>query len=138
MNHHCDAPDEFDEGVEVSVGNWDRDGLWVPLHYFANTEMPGHDNPPVGPVYSQEQTVKIRGYTVPYTIQKSSKKISTSVHVCGELLRDGVQIRWLQTVTSFITIAPRDRVTLENVSIPLIMGCREEYNFANEERYSLF
>ena len=52
MNHHCDDPDEFDEGVEVSVKNRDRNGYWVPLHYFANTERPGYDNPPVGPVNS--------------------------------------------------------------------------------------
>ena len=129
MNHHCDDPDEFDEGVEVSVGNRDRDGYWVPLHYFANTEKSGYDNPPVGPVNSQEQTVNIRGYTVPYTIQNGSKTISMSVYVCGELLRDGVQIRWLQTVTSFITKSSRDRVTLENVSIPHILECNEERYF---------
>ena len=49
--------------------------------------------------------------------------------MCGELLREGLQIRWLQTVTSFITKSPRDRVTLENVSIPLVSGCNEERYF---------
>ncbi len=29
----CDEIERNNEGIEVSLGNWDRDGDWIPLAY---------------------------------------------------------------------------------------------------------
>ena len=118
----------------MSVGNWARDGYWIPLHYFVSTEMSNSIGLPAGQVNMGGNTIKIRGYTVPYSVQSSSQeKLSMSVHVCGGVLRDGLQIRWLQT-TRIINDQLKDLVTLHKVSIRFL-GCSVKNSFLNGERY---
>ncbi|XP_064406828.1 uncharacterized protein LOC135351685 isoform X5 [Halichondria panicea] len=104
----CDPIDNNNEGIEVSLGNWDRDGTWIPLAYhnilFTN-------NP---------SKIRIRDYDVPY--YNCSGVQSFRISVCGDdYLRDGLQIRWLQYV-NLKTDKKRDVVTLDNVSISLIVN----------------
>ncbi len=108
------APDDCDkikknkkEGIEVSLGNWDRDGTWIPLVY--------HDRS------TNDHTIRIRDYDVPsYTFTGVE---SFRISVCGDdYLRDGLQIRWLQYVNLKNKGDKKDVVTLDNVSINLIMN----------------
>ena len=131
---NCDPLDNFDEGVELSVSNLARDGHWIPLHYFVGNEGSHPESLPAGQVNRGEYTIKIRGYTVPYKVQSSSQeKLDMSVHVCRDVLREGLQIRWLQN-TRMINNRLRDLVTLDNASIRF-PGCSEKYSFLNGERY---
>ncbi len=105
----CDKIDVVNdnEGIEVSLGNWDRDGTWIPLVY--HNRLPTND-----------PTIRIRDYDVPY--YNCSGVQSFRISVCGDdYLRDGLQIRWLQYV-SFTHDRKRDVVTLDNVSISLIVN----------------
>ena len=109
----------------MSVGNWSNNSHWIPLHYFANnevTELTGTIN--FGPINSTENTVNIRGYTVPYILQNINESLQVNLRVCGEsLLRDGLQIRWLQTINTISTRATLgDVLTLKNVEITHKMG----------------
>ncbi len=95
------------EGIEVSLGNWDRDGTWIPLVY--------HDRSTNNP-----STIQIRDYDVPYNTSPGVQ--SFRISVCGDdYLRDGLQIRWLQYVF-FKHDRKRDVVILDNVSISLIVN----------------
>ncbi len=95
------------EGIEVSLGNWDRDGTWIPLVY--------HDRST-----NDHSTIRIRDYDVPYNTSTGVQ--SFRINVCGDdYLRDGLQIRWLQYV-SFNHDMKRDVVTLDNVFISLIVN----------------
>ena len=118
--------------MEVSVGNWERDGHWILVHYFASNTILGFDGRPVGPVNIDKQTVQIRGYTVPYTIPSNNKKINASVQVCGGPVRDSLQIRWLQSARLF-NDAIKDLISLERISIRLLQ-CSQENIFINENR----
>ncbi len=103
----CDEIESSNEGIEVSLGNWDRDGDWIPLVYH-------NILPTNGP------TIRIRDYEVPY--YNCSGVQSFKISVCGDdYLRDGLQIRWLQQVFLYTGIK-RDVVTLDNVSISLIVN----------------
>ncbi len=103
----CDKVDNVEEGIEVSIGNWDRGGTWIPLAYHNRFS-------------TNDSTVRIRDYDVPY--YNDSGVQSFKMSVCGDdYLRDGLQIRWLQYVDSFFNKA-RDVVTLDNVSISLIVS----------------
>ena len=103
----CDKIDVINEGIEVSLGNWNRDGTWIPLVY--HTTLPTND-----------PTIRIRDYDVPY--YTCSGVQSFRISVCGDdYLRDGLQIRWLQQVFLYTGIK-RDVVTLDNVSISLIVN----------------
>ncbi len=104
----CDKIDRHNEGIEVSLGNWDRDGDWIPLAY--------HDHQ----LYTNNPSFRIRDYDVPY--YNCSEVESFKISVCGDdYLRDGLQIRWLQYVY-LKTGVKRDTVTLDNVSISLIVN----------------
>ena len=104
----CDEIEDNNEGIEVSLGNWDRDGDWIPLAY--------HDHQ----LYTNNPTFRIRDYDVPY--YNSTEVQSFKISVCGDdYLRDGLQIRWLQQV-NFYTNFKRDKVTLDNVSISLVVN----------------
>ncbi len=74
----CDKIDVINEGIEVSLGNWNRDGTWIPLVY--HNRLPPND-----------PTIRIRDYHVPScncTVVQSFK-----ISVCGDdYLRDGLQI----------------------------------------------
>ncbi len=101
----CKMIDNVEEGIEVSLGNWDRGGTWIPVAY--------HDR------FSTD-TIRIRDYDVPYYYHSGVQSFEMSV--CGDdYLRDGLQIRWLQQVI-FNTNKKRDVVTLDNVSISLIVS----------------
>ena len=114
----------------MSVGNWNRDGNWIPLHYFANSEiLPINSTIKIGRVNRRNFTVEIRGYTVPYTIQNATS-LSFNLSVCGGILRDGLQIRWLQS-TVVQNNGSRDLFLLGNVSVHLV--CSEGSSFAKEE-----
>ena len=103
----CDKIDVINEGIEVSLGNWDRDGDWIPLAY--HTRLSTNDPP-----------LQVRDYDVPY--YNCSGVHSFKISVCGDdYLRDGLQIRWLQQV-NLVPNTLRDVVTLDNVSISLIVN----------------
>ena len=104
----CNEIERYNEGIEVLLGNWDRDGNWIPLAY--------HDHK----LYTNNPTFRIRDYDVPY--YNSTEVQSFKISVCGDdYLRDGLQIRWLQHV--FLdTGIKRDVMTLDNVSISLIVN----------------
>ena len=128
-NHGEDLPDNFYEGVEVSVGNWNNNSHWIPLRYFAKREsIHSSENINFGLLNSTENTVNIRGYTVPYRFQNfGDESLSVNLSVCGEsLLRDDLQIRWLQTVkilpTKATLLGNLDVLTLKNVVIAHKMG----------------
>ncbi len=108
----CNKIDERkSEGIEVSLGNWNRDGNWIPLAY--------HDR-----FSTNDHTIRIRDYDVPY--YNDSGVQTFKISVCGDdYLRDGLQIRWLQQVTLTNKTnkkRERDVVTLNNVSISLIVN----------------
>ncbi len=104
----CDKIDaKKSEGIEVSLGNWNGDGNWIPLAY--------HDR-----FSTNDHTIRIRDYDVPYYYHSGVQ--SFKISVCGDdYLRDGLQIRWLQQVI-LNTDKKRDVVTLNNVSISLIVN----------------
>ncbi len=106
--YKCDKIDnDNDEGIEVSLGNWDRDGTWIPLAYYFTKP-------------TNDRTIRIRDYDVPYDTFTGVE--SFKISVCGDdYLRDGLQIRWLQQVFLYTGIK-RDVVTLDNVSINLIVN----------------
>ncbi len=66
----CDKIDNNNnEGIEVSLGNWDRDGDWIPLVYhnrFSNNN----------------RTIRIRDYDVPYNTSTGVQ--SFRISVCGD------------------------------------------------------
>ena len=137
--HSCNAPDKFQEGVEVSVGNWDGNGDWIPLHYYTiNNE--DSDSIHFGELNFTSKTVKIRGYTVPYSIQYDDMPLSATLTVCGEkMLRDGVQIRWLQTTRIFDIApynAPVDSLALDNISISVVY-CKEHRSLRYACQFSI-
>ena len=111
----------------MSVGNWDGYGDWIPLHYYT---LKSEDSNSIyfGERSSTVRTVKIRGYTVPYIIQDVDMHLSARLTVCGEkMLRDGVQIRWLQTTRIFDIVPynkPKDSLALDNISVSVI-NCKE-------------
>ncbi len=106
----CNRANTKKEGIEVSLGNWDRDGDWIPLVYHNNIILPTNDLP-----------LQVRNYDVPY--YTCSGVQSFRISVCGDdYLRDGLQIRWLQQVTFSTTDKKRDVMTLDNVSISLIVN----------------
>ena len=142
----CKNINNFYEGVEVSVGNWDRDGQWIPLHYFTREEKGSENSPNFGPINKNDSTVSIRGYTVPYTLMEYSV---ANLNVCGEkVLRDGLQFRWMQNSVFKRTgdpYQPKDELTMDNLSISLRYKSQtkkylvnEEFNSSNVERYVLF
>ncbi len=107
--YRCDKVDSNSEGIEVSLGNWDRDGTWIILVYHTRLSNNG------------SIIQKIRYYDdVSYYNCNGVQTFKMSV--CGDdYLRDGLQIRWLQQV-SFNQDIKRDVVTLDNVSISLIVS----------------
>ncbi len=104
--YSCDKIKKVEEGIEVSLGNWNRDGNWIPLAYHNRVST---NNP----------TFRIRDYDVPY--YNDGEVQSFKMSVCGDdYLRDGLQIRWLQYV--ILKNKDVDVVTLDNVSIILIVN----------------
>ena len=108
------------------MGNWNSNSHWIPLHYIANNEETDQTQMiNFGLLNSTENTVDIRGYTVPYSVQSvSDESLSVNLSVCGgRFLRDGLQIRWLQTIKIKSTrTLVGDVLTLKNVVITHKMG----------------
>ena len=115
----CHSAKRFDEGVVVAMGNWNNDGQWIPLRYYAPDPRISTQDISIGELNSGNVNF-IRGYSVPYTIQSVSNSIETSLWICDQDLvrRDNVQFRWLQT-TLFYGMKPKDTWTLDDVSIIL-------------------
>ena len=124
------------------MGNWDKRGHWIPLQYVAfkqGTKIRLDNN--VGPLNQDAHTVGIRGYSVPYQIHNQNNRVnplSVNLSVCGGVLQDGLQFRWLQT-TTLKNNKPRDVVALDDVFISLAFGNNTtkllEFNSLNVERY---
>ena len=124
----------------MSVGNWDEDGDWIPLHYYTNSYNNDSVRINFGEQNFTSKTVKIRGYTVPYVVQNDDMHLSARLTVCGEeMLRDGVQIRWLQT-TRIFDIAPYnspvDSLALDNISISVVY-CKEHRSLRYACQFSI-
>ena len=114
-----DPLENYYEGIEVSMGNWDRDSHWIPLHFFAGN-YDHSTRVSFGPININDSTVVIRGYDVPYTFQNSNQPLSVNWSVCGEMfIRDGLQFRWLQTTSINQRVIIRDCVTIDDLSISL-------------------
>ncbi|XP_064400246.1 adhesion G-protein coupled receptor G6-like [Halichondria panicea] len=127
---NCESDKFFDEGVEVSVGNWENDGQWIPLKFFASSLMrpPAHrklnididpQNIDISPF--AQKSINIRGYTVPIVMQNNTNPLYVNFSVCGNnIVRSGVQFRWLQTASVFVTSVYgndiRDVWTMNSVS----------------------
>lgn len=127
---NCESDKFFDEGVEVSVGNWENDGQWIPLKFFASSLMrpPAHrklnididpQNIDISPF--AQKSINIRGYTVPIVMQNNTNPLYVNFSVCGnDIVRSGVQFRWLQTASVFVTSVYgndiRDVWTMNSVS----------------------
>ncbi len=74
----------FEEGVEVSIGNWDKNGKWIPLVYHSTNSN--------GIVSHM-----IRGHIVPVHMKSGIFNVT----VCGQSIKNGFQIRWLQDIRIF-------------------------------------
>ena len=67
-------------------------------------------------------TVNLRGYHTSYTV---SRRHAASVSLCGQHVRDGIQLRWLQTASFRSMKSPnipaglRDLWTLDDVTVTL-------------------
>ena len=133
----CHTARRFDEGVVVAMGNWNNDGQWIPLMYYA----PVVDDDSKRSTVSQDIRLGdldsgyinfIRGYSVPYTVQDVSNLVEKSLWICDQDLvrRDNVHFRWLQTTTfSYPANNPineKDTWTLDDVSI--ILHFNETHN----------
>ena len=117
----CDRLDHRDEGVEVSFGNWNGSGEWIPIHFFVpnNNNTTERQSITIGETINATYIV-IRGHRVPYGVGNTSASNSTtSLSVCGEQLRSvgQMQFRWLQTVWQ--NNKDRDVWSLDNVRISL-------------------
>lgn len=125
---YCDTADSAEKGVELSLGDWDSDGYWVPLVYYHRSFSrrpairigefsPSQQDPP-------GVSVRIRGYDVPAEIVRSS--IIETLEICdSDYLRDGrIQFRWLETSYRLAKSPPvaQDVWTLDNVNITWMSG----------------
>ena len=110
----------------VAIGNWNNDGQWIPLRYYApvsdsQRSSVAHDIH-VGDLDSGNINF-ISGYSVPYTVQDIINSVENSLWICNQDLvrRDNVQFRWLQTTTfgypASTPITEKDTWTFDDVSI---------------------
>ena len=126
--------DTFYEGIEVSMGNWDRDSHWIPLHFFSAGNNNDPYRIPFGPINITDSTVVIRGYDVPYTFRNSNQPLSVNWSVCGEMfVRDGLQFRWLQTAAVDQQQITRDCVTMDDLSISLAHKDQTKVSLVSED-----
>ena len=118
----CRGPANFDEGVELAVSNPDSAGEWIPLYYTAPASSRANPEHDIHIDLISSTAVNLRGYNTSYTV---SRLHAASVSLCGQHVKDGIQLRWLQT-TSFTSRPPpddsanlRDRWTLDGVTVTL-------------------
>ncbi len=119
----CEFQKLFDEGVEISVGNWEKNGEWIPLIYVIENSIRSLSmhNINIVPIDTKPSNyISIRGYTVPVYMQNSSSPLLINISVCGEdIVRNGVQFRWLQTTSLYVQKSGyqiRDAWTMKDVS----------------------
>ncbi len=103
----CESRKSFDEGVEISVGNLDNDGQWIPLLYVTQDLIERskaiQDINIVPMDFNISSYISIRGYNVPILQQTGNSTSYINISVCGDdILRNGVQFRWLQTTSLFV------------------------------------
>ena len=126
MTTVCDLPNVFDEGVEVAVGNWNYDGRWIPLAFYAPNFNRSNFSINMGDDVLNDtlNIVTIRGYEVPVN---TSGTFSVSLNVCDRDLftRDDVQFRWLQTAYFNNDDNVKDVWTLDNVKITLHLSVND-------------
>ncbi len=92
----CESRKFFDEGVEISVGNLDNDGQWIPLLYVTqdlikrSNQIQDINIVPVD--FNISSYISIRGYNVPILQQTGNSPLYINISVCGDdILRNGVQ-----------------------------------------------
>ena len=107
-----------DEGIELSVRR-QGDQLWTPLAFFARNE--GRLNRRYGIQLDYDtasDTVHIRGFSVPVTINDTDVQHNVTFRICSEAVLGsrGVQFRWLQTAQHFNNVV-RDTWSLDDVSV---------------------
>ena len=118
----CDEPEGIDEGVELAVGNWEKDGYWIPLRYYYS----GKDIQPKIKIgnfssTSDEESLSLRGFDVP--VKRINKTMNISLEICNQAyLKHGyIQFRWLQTSKhSQMNDPPVDAWALDHVTIRLV------------------
>ena len=106
------------------MGNWEKDGYWIPLgyYYYDNKRQ---DKIKIGKFSSNsdEEFLSLRGFDVPAKNFYGNKNVSVSVEICNQkYLKHGhIQFRWLQTSTNIVTKDPPvDVWALDNVTIRLL------------------
>lgn len=119
----CDIPDGRDKGVEVSIGNWNREGFWIPLaFYYASIRKNNQDIIHIGDFSDNNELVKIRGYIVGAKLIASST--SETLEICDpSFVSHGVQLRWLMTsIHPKSNDPPADVWALDNVDMVYVEG----------------
>ena len=125
---NCEGIDNLDEGVEVAMGNWENDGQWIPLAFYAPNSTRSKKGISVGKTDLNETncsngTVNIRGYQVPLFLMGQQGPFPVSLSVCDKefVSRDGLQFRWLQTAYFHqdSSLGQKDVWTLDDVSVTL-------------------
>ncbi len=117
----CDSPASADKGVELSIGNGDGNGYWIPVAYYYQS-LRRRPEIEIG-TFKSDTSVIIRGFTVAAT--KIDGSLSASLEICGpELLAHShIQLRWLETSRHPVRSPPPvDVWTLDNVTIEYING----------------
>ena len=117
--NECNKPESRDEGVELAVGNWEKDGYWIPLrYYYPNTIHQKKIKIGEFSCCSDEESLSLRGFDVPAKRVNETKNVS--LEICNqEYLKHGyIQFRWLQTSTNNASKDPPvDVWALDNVTI---------------------
>jgi hypothetical protein len=114
----CNNMNSVDEGIELSVRR-KGDQLWTPLAFFARNEGRLNDDYGIDLDYSAgRDTVHIRGFSVPVTINDTDVQHNMTFRICSEAVLGsrGVQFRWLQTAQHF-NDGFRDTWSLDDVSV---------------------
>ena len=135
----CRGPANFDEGVELAVSNPDSAGEWIPLHYFAPAHSGAtNSNHSITIEVINSTAVYLRGYQTSYAVSRS-RLHAASVSLCGQHVRNEIQLRWLQT-TSFTSKNPpddrknlRDLWTLDGVTVTLHTDSTNSVSLLEEE-----
>ena len=94
------------------------DQLWTPLAFFARTESRQTDYDIDLDYDTDRDTVHIRGFSVPVTINDTDVQHNMTFRICSEAVlgSGGVQFRWLQTAQHFSN-RTRDTWSLDDVSV---------------------
>ncbi|CAI8044250.1 hypothetical protein GBAR_LOCUS24564 [Geodia barretti] len=113
----CNNINNVDEGIELSVRR-KGDQLWTPLAFFARNENQQTKYGIDLDYDTDSDTVHIRGFSVPVTINDTDVQHNMTFRICSEAVLGsrGVQFRWLQTAQHF-NDGFRDTWSLDDVSV---------------------